>query len=345
MDAVVFSEANGPLTLQDVPTPTAPQGGVVIEIKANGVCRSDWHAWAGHDPGLKYPHVPGHEMSGVIAELGVGLSGWAVGERVTVPFSCGCGTCEQCNLGNTNICENEYQPGFSGWGAFAEFVALPYAATNLVRLPDSIDFTTAASLGCRFMTAFHGLTDRVNVQAGEWVAVHGCGGVGLSVIQIAKALGAHVVAVDLSDDKLELAAQLGADAVINGSDGSPVREIRTVTAGGAHVSVDALGAEVTAGNSIRCLRRRGRHLQIGLVIGEGRNLPIPMSRVISLELELYGSHGMPARRYPELFDLVTSGKVDLEAMIGKRITLAQAPEELIAMGEFSQTGVSVIEFP
>ena len=344
MKAVVFSKAQGPLTVEEVPDPSAPVGGVVIDVMANGVCRSDWHAWMGHDPTIALPHVPGHEMSGVISEVGADLSGWSVGDRVTIPFSCGCGVCDECNAGNTNICEDEYQPGFSGWGAFAEKVALPYAATNLVRLPDGIDFTTAASLGCRFMTAFHGLTDRANVQPGEWVAVHGCGGVGLSVIQIAKALGAKVIAVDLDNDKLELASSLGADVTVNGANESPVKAIRGATNGGAHISVDALGAEVTAGNSIRCLRRRGRHIQIGLVIAEGRNLPIPMTRVISLELEIYGSHGMPARRYPELFDLITSGAVDLPAMVGKRISLQEAPAELAAMGDFTQRGVTVIEF-
>ena len=344
MKAVVFSEPQGPLTVETVPDPVAPPDGVVIDVKANGVCRSDWHAWMGHDPTITYPHVPGHEMSGVISEVGADLTGWKVGDRVTVPFSCGCGRCAECDAGNTNICENEYQPGFSAWGSFAEKVALPYAGTNLVQLPDDVDFTTAASLGCRFMTAFHGLTNRANIQPGEWVAVHGCGGVGLSVIQIAKALGAKVVAVDLDDEKLALAAELGADVIVNGANESPVKAIRKATGGGAHVSVDALGAEVTAGNSIRSLRRRGRHLQIGLVIGEGRNLPIPMSRVISLELELYGSHGMPARRYPELFELVLSGAVDLNAMVGRRISLEEAPAEIAAMGDFSQRGLSVVEF-
>ena len=343
MKAVVFSEPQGPLTVETVADPVAPPDGVVVDVKANGVCRSDWHAWMGHDPTITYPHVPGHEMSGVVSQVGDDLYGWSIGDRVTVPFSCGCGACAECDAGNTNICENEYQPGFSAWGSFAEQVALPYAATNLVRLPDDIDFTTAASLGCRFMTAFHGLTSRVNVQPGEWVAIHGCGGVGLSAIQIAKALGANVVAVDLDDEKLALATELGADEIVNGANGSPVKAIRETTGGGAHVSVDALGAEVTAGNSIRCLRRRGRHLQIGLVIGEGRNLPIPMSRVISLELELYGSHGMPARRYPELFELVLSGAVDLNAMVGRRISLEEAPAEIAAMGDFSQRGLSVLE--
>jgi alcohol dehydrogenase len=343
MKAVVFSEPQGPLTVETVADPVAPPNGVVIDVKANGVCRSDWHAWMGHDPSITYPHVPGHEMSGVISEVGADLSGWSIGDRVTVPFSCGCGACAECDAGNTNICENEYQPGFSAWGSFAERVALPYANTNLVKLPDAIDFTTAASLGCRFMTAFHGLTSRVNVQPGEWVAIHGCGGVGLSAIQIAKALGAKVVAIDLDDEKLALAAKVGADVIVNGADESPVKAIRQATNGGAHVSVDALGAEVTAGNSIRCLRRRGRHLQIGLVLGEGRNLPIPMSRVIALELELYGSHGMPAHRYSELFELVLSGAVDLEAMVGRRISLEEAPAEIAAMGDFTQRGLSVVE--
>ena len=332
------------MVVESVNDPSAASHGVVIQVAANGVCRSDWHGWMGHDPSISMPHVPGHEMAGVVVEVGVDVHGWSVGDRVVVPFACGCGVCPSCQAGHTNICDNEYQPGFSGWGSMAEFVAVPWADMNLVRLPEVISLVEAAALGCRFMAAYQGIVERGKVEPGEWVAVHGSGGVGLSAIQIAKAMGANVVAVDLDDAKLELATTLGADAVVNAANEKPVNVIRAVTGGGAQVSIDALGAAVTAQNSIRCLAKRGRHVQIGLVLAEGMNLPIPMSRVISLELEIYGSHGMPASRYSEIFDLIETGRVDLSLLIGKTISLDQAPAELESMGTFAQLGASVISF-
>ncbi len=345
MHAVTYEEFQGPLTVEMVARPDPLAHGVVIEVRANGVCRSDWHGWMGHDPSIKLPHVPGHEMAGVIAAVGSEVTAWVVGDRVVVPFSCGCGVCGACSAGFGNICDNEYQPGFSGWGSMAEFVAVPWADFNVVRLPDSIDFVAAAALGCRFMTAYHGLTNRATIQAGEWVAVHGTGGVGLSAIQVAKAFGAHVVAVDLDDDKLALATELGADVVVNATREKPVNVIREASGGGAQISVDALGSAVTAQNSIRCLAKRGRHVQIGLVLEEGINLPIPMSRVISLELEIYGSHGMPATGYADIFALIEAGKVDPARLVGKTISLDEVPEELPSMGSFGQLGTSVITFP
>ena len=344
MRAVTYEEFQGPLTVELVARPEPLAHGVVIEVRANGVCRSDWHGWMGHDPSITLPHVPGHEMAGVIAAVGSEVSGWAAGDRVVVPFSCGCGVCSACTAGFGNICDNEYQPGFSGWGSMAEFVVVPWADFNVVRLPDAVDFVSAAALGCRFMTAYHGLTDRAHVGAGEWVAVHGTGGVGLSAIQVAKAFGAHVIAIDLDDNKLKLAAELGADVVVNATRDRPVNVIREASGGGVQVSVDALGSAVTAQNSIRCLAKRGRHVQIGLVLEEGINLPIPMSRVISLELEIYGSHGMPATGYTEIFALIEAGKVDPARLVGKTISLDEVPEELRSMGSFGQLGTSVIAF-
>lgn len=344
MHAVVYEEFQGPLTVGMVARPEPLDHGVVIKVQANGVCRSDWHGWMGHDPSIKLPHVPGHEMAGVIAAVGSEVTGWAIGDRVVVPFSCGCGACGACAAGFANICDNEYQPGFSGWGSMAEFVAVPWADFNVVRLPDGIDFVAAAALGCRFMTAYHGLTDRAKIQSEEWVAVHGTGGVGLSAIQVATAFGARVIAVDLDDDKLALATELGAEVVVNATRDKPVNVIRQASGGGAQISVDALGSAITAQNSIRCLAKRGRHVQIGLVLEEGINLPIPMSRVISLELEIYGSHGMPATGYADIFALIEAGNVDPAKLVGKTISLDEVPSELASMGQFSQLGTSVIKF-
>jgi alcohol dehydrogenase len=341
MKAALMRAFTEPLQIEDAPDPEPPADGVVVAVRATGVCRSDWHGWMGHDPAIALPHVPGHELAGEVAAVGPEVRGFAAGDRVTVPFCCGCGTCEPCRHGHTQICDRDFQPGFTAWGSFAELVALPRADLNLVRLPDELGFVEAAGLGCRFMTAFAAITEHGRVGAGDWVAIHGCGGVGLSALMIAAALGAAVVAVDVDDETLALARSLGAAHTINARD--PVAEIVELTGGGAHVSLDALGSAATCANSIRCLRKRGRHVQVGLMLEDDRTAPIPMDRVIAYELELRGVHGMAVGRYDALLRLVTSGAVDPTRLIGRTIGLADAGAELAAMGEFAQRGVSVIE--
>jgi alcohol dehydrogenase len=342
MKAALMRAFSEPLQVEDVPDPSPPPDGVVVEVCATGVCRSDWHGWMGHDPAISLPHVPGHELAGVVAAAGPEVRGFAPGDRVTVPFCCGCGRCDPCRHGHTQLCDVDFQPGFTAWGSFAERVALPRADLNLIRLPEALGFVEAASLGCRFMTAFAAVTDHGRVGAGDWVAVHGCGGVGLSVLMIATALGAAVIAIDVDDATLELARSLGAAHTLNARD--PVDAIVELTGGGAHVSFDALGSAATCANSIRCLRKRGRHVQVGLMLEDDRSAPIPIDRVISYELELRGVHGMAVGRYDALLRLVTQRAVDPGRLIGRTIGLADASAELAAMGDFAQRGVSVIVF-
>jgi alcohol dehydrogenase len=296
----------------------------------------------GHDPAIALPHVPGHELAGVVVAAGAEVRAFAPGDRVTVPFCCGCGRCEPCRHGQTQICDRDFQPGFTAWGSFAERVALPRADLNLVRIPDALDFVAAASLGCRFMTAYAAVTEHGRAGAGDWVAVHGCGGVGLSALMIATALGATVVAVDVDDGTLALARSLGAAHTVDARAGDPAAAIVELTGGGAHVSLDALGSAATCASSIRCLRKRGRHVQVGLMLEDDRNAAIPMDRVISHELELRGVHGMAVGHYDALLRLVAGGAVDPARLIGRTLTLDEAGAELAAMGAFAQRGVSVI---
>ena len=343
MRAALMRAFKEPLEVTPVPDPEPPEDGVVIEVRANGICRSDWHAWMGHDPTIKLPHVPGHELAGVVAAVGPRVKNWRGGERVTVPFCGGCGVCGPCREGNQHICDDDYQPGFTGWGSFAQYVAIPRADINLVRLPDALGFVEAASLGCRFMTAFRGVVDQGWVGPGEWLAVHGCGGVGLSAIMIASALGAQPIGVDIDEGALELARRVGATAVVNAREQNPVKAIRDLTNGGAHVSIDALGSALTCRNSIRSLRKRGRHVQIGLMLAEERNVSMPMFEVIAKELEIVGSHGMQAHRYEEMLRMIVSGVLEPAKLIGKTVGLEQAGAELAAMGEFKGRGVTVID--
>ncbi|WP_018150948.1 zinc-dependent alcohol dehydrogenase family protein [Leeia oryzae] len=343
MKAVVYESFSTAPQLMQVPDPTPTDHGVVIKVKATGVCRSDWHGWVGHDPDIRLPHVPGHEFSGTVEAVGKQVTKWRVGDRVTVPFVAGCGHCPECHSGNQQVCDHQFQPGFTHWGSFAEYVEVHLADLNLVALPETLDFTTAASLGCRFVTSFRAVVDQGKTSAGQWVAVHGCGGVGLSAIMIANAVGANVIAIDISDDKLSLARSLGAVATINASNVANVVEaVQEITKGGAHVSLDALGHPITCFNSISNLRKRGKHVQIGLMLGEHSTPAIPMSKVIANELEILGSHGMQAHRYDAMFAMLASGKLQPEKLIGRTINLEQSIEVLMNMDKFEVAGVTVV---
>ena len=343
MRAAVYEEFKTPLAVQNVPDPIPDEHGVVIKVKATGLCRSDWHGWMGHDPLISLPHVPGHELAGEIAAIGSRVSRWKIGDRVTLPFVCGCGTCPQCISGNHQVCDNQTQPGFTHWGSFAEYVSVQHADINLVRLPAELTYVAAASLGCRIATSFRAIVDQGQVTGGQWVSVHGCGGVGLSAIMIAQAIGASVIAIDIADEKLDFARQLGAVETINGSNTEDVvANVMEITEGGAHVSIDALGSPATCFNSIANLRKRGKHIQVGLMVGEHRHPTIPMDKVIANELEILGSHGMQAYRYADMLEMIRSGTLTPEKLVGKRINLEESLEELVNMDNFEGTGSTVI---
>ncbi|MDI7861331.1 zinc-dependent alcohol dehydrogenase family protein [Rhizobiaceae bacterium n13] len=343
MKAMYYETFGGVPEIRTLPDPTPTEGGVVVKVEASGLCRSDWHGWMGHDPDIRLPHVPGHELAGTVAAVGKGVMRYKVGDRVTVPFVSGCGHCAECHSGNQQICVNQFQPGFTHWGSFAEYVAIDYADTNLVHLPESLDYATAASLGCRFATSFRAIVDQGRVRPGEWVAVHGCGGVGLSAIMIAAALGANAIAIDIADDKLAFAREIGAVATINANEVADVAEaVREITKGGAHVSIDALGHPATCFNSIRNLRRRGRHVQVGLMTGDDAAPKIPMAQVIAHELEIYGSHGMQAWRYEAMMEMLKAGRIAPAKLIGRTISLEEAVPALMSLDKAEGTGIGVI---
>lgn len=341
MRALVIDAVRGVPAVRDVPAPEAPVGGVVVAVEATGLCRSDWHAWAGHED-IAWPHVPGHELAGTVAEVGEGVARWRVGDRVTVPFVCGCGRCEHCLAGDAQVCPDQEQPGFTHWGSFAERVALHAADTNLVAVPEGVDAATAASLGCRFATAYRALVARARVQAGESVVVVGAGGVGLSAVMIAKALGARPIAVDRNPEALALAVELGAEHAIL-ADGRDVPAEVEALVGGAHVAVDAVGGEQTAADAIRSLRRRGRHVQIGLLPAAEGHPRIPMDRAIAWELDLLGSHGMAALDYPGMLALVASGALEPQRLIRRTVGLEDAAGLLPAMDRSTLAGMTMID--
>lgn len=338
--AVQFQAYGGDLAVVDMPEPQAPAHGAVIQVQATGLCRSDWHGWRGHDPDTTLPHVPGHEFAGVVRAVGPEVRSWRGGERVTAPFVCGCGSCASCASGDQQVCERQTQPGFTHDGSFAELVVVHHADTNLVELPADLDVVDAAALGCRFATAYRAVVQQGAPRPGDWVAVHGCGGVGLSAVMVAVAAGARVVAVDVSPGALTLAAELGAEVCIDVSDtgqgeGQAARigaAVRDATGGGVRLSLDAIGRPTTCAASVYSLQRRGRHVQVGLLPAGTEAPPLPMDRVIGHELELVGSHGMAAHSYPALLAAVTSGRLRPDRLVTCRIGLADLPAALVAMG-------------
>jgi D-arabinose 1-dehydrogenase-like Zn-dependent alcohol dehydrogenase len=322
-----------------VPDPAPAPDGVVVRVGASGLCRSDWHAWSGHDPGVVLPHVPGHELAGTVAAVGAGVRRWAVGDRVTVPFVCACGHCGPCREGAGQVCLRQTQPGFTHWGSLAEHVALDAADVNLVALPPDLPFATAAALGCRFATAFRAVTAVGRVRPGEWVAVHGCGGVGLSAVQVAVAAGARVVAVDVSPAALDLARRMGAEEVVPGTADVPVA-VAELTGGGAHVSLDAVGTAATCTNSIRSLRPRGRHVQVGLLPPALGRPEVPMELVVAGELAVLGSHGMAAADYPAMLSLIAAGRLRPDLLVTAELSLDDAGTALAAVGR--EPGIAVV---
>lgn len=342
MRAVIYDALGAPWRLGEASDPTAPPDGIVLKVEAAGLCRSDWHAWHGHDNVSAFPHVPGHEFAGTVAAVGPGVTRWRVGDRVAVPFVCACGRCLVCESGNHQVCPQQWQPGFDGWGGFAEYVALPAADVNLVRLPQEISFDVAASLGCRVATAYRAVATIGRCATGEEVAVHGAGGVGLAAVMLARALGARVIAIDPSRDARATALDLGAAAALEPST-DLLERIREVTDGGPHLSIEAIGDDTACRTSIESLRPRGRHVQVGLLPPGTATEPVPMHRVISRELEVLGSHGLAAHDYPELLALVTTGRLRPELLVSRTIALSEVPDAFAMIGTPDQpAGMTLI---
>jgi len=351
MRAVVFKGAKEPMQVEEVDRPDCPDDGIVVETEACGICRSDWHAWMGDWDWFGVPategRVFGHEPVGVVAEVGEKVQNFSEGDRVTNPFTLADGTCRQCQSGHHNRCERKMPMGFLDFspGAFAEEYPVRAADTNVIKLPDHIDPVEVAGLGCRFATAFHGVSQRVDVGPGDWVAVHGCGGVGLSAVHVANALGANVIAVDLKQDALDKALELGADATVKVDEVQDVPQAVkgfTPRSSGADVSVDALGIAATLQNSINSLGAGGQHLQIGLTTSDEQGeVAIPVDTMVYDEREFVGSYGMPPHEYDAIFRMMETGKIDPGKIVSETVSLEEVPEIIASMGDYDTVGIPV----
>jgi alcohol dehydrogenase len=341
--AVLVEQFSVPPTVQEVREPECPPDGVIVRVLATGLCRSDGHGWTGHDPDVRLPHVPGHEFAGVIAEVGSDVRRWRSGDRVTAPFVCACGRCATCRRGDLQVCEAQQQPGFTHWGSFAEYVVVDVADLNAVRLPDTMPFAVAAGLGCRFATAYRAVTVHGQAAPGDWLAVHGCGGVGLSAVMIAVAAGARVIAVDPSAPARRRAAELGAETVLDPVAADTATVIRELTGEGAAISLDAIGGVASLMASVGCLRPRGRHIQVGFM-GAAQSVPAQLiSMAVARELELLGSHGMAATDYPAMLARIVGGDLDPALLVGRRIGLAEAAAALPLVPNMPIDGITIID--
>ncbi|WP_257297953.1 zinc-dependent alcohol dehydrogenase family protein [Haloarchaeobius sp. FL176] len=353
MRAVVFQGAEEPMTVEDVDRPEPDDDGILVETEACGICRSDWHAWRGDwewigvmpQPGLVF----GHEPVGRVVEVGDNVDRFAVGDRVTNPFNLGCGSCHHCRDGRGNICETSIPMGFVPFqtGAFAEYYSVRNADFNAVTLPEEVDPVDVAGLGCRFATAFHGLVHRVDVTPGDWVAIHGCGGVGLSAVHVADALGANVIAVDLSAEKLARARDLGADRTVEvGAVDDVPQAVKkfTESSRGADVAVDALGIAETCRNAVNSLGKGGQHLQIGMTTSEeGGEVSLPVDTMVTDEREFYGAYGIPPNEYDEIFRMMGTGKLEPGRIVSETVSLEEVPGVVEGLGDYETVGIPVCD--
>ena len=332
--------------------PVAPPrpDGAVIRVEASGICRSDWHfwhhdlTWLGFD--LPLPANTGHEVGGVVEEVGADVRSVKVGDRVTIPFHESDGTCPHCRAGLQNLCDHVITPGVGRLGGWAQYVTVTAADLNCIKLPDTVSALSAAALGCRFMTAWRAVMTQGRVKAGEWVAIHGCGGVGLSAVQIAAAADAFVIAIDVNEAKLAKAREQGAVATINARGLSPEQvgqAVKDASAGGTHLSVDALGRAFTFHQSFHSLRKRGRHVQVGITSQEEKGLvALPLDLLTLMELEVVGSLGNPHPKYADLLALVAKGKLDPARLVSRQVALSEVTDTLERMTRFDTVGFEVI---
>ncbi len=350
MRAAVMEEYREPLEIKEVENPQTDSNGIVAKVDSCGVCRSDWHAWNKDWYWLGFlpetPQILGHEPCGTVIETGEDVENVSEGDHIAIPFNFACGNCDLCRNGRENLCRNALYPGFMEEvpGAFAEEIYIPNADINAVPLSNNIDPETSAGLGCRYMTSYHALAHQADVSGGEWVVIYGLGGIGLSAVHIANALGANVVGVSRTEEKLKKGEKLGAIDTVNAREvEDPVKKVKDITNGGADVSLDSVAKQETLQNSIMSLDKGGRHVQVGYTSKENEGkLSIPSDLFVATELEFYGSLGLQPSRYPELLNMIDNGKLDPTKLVNEKIALDQVSDTLKEMDDYKTIGIPVI---
>ncbi len=328
MRAAVFHAPHAPLSIEEVPLPAYGPSDLLIQVAACGLCHSDLHYI---DHGVKTfkppPLVLGHEASGTVVAAGAAVQGFGVGDRVLVPPIVTCGACRSCRSGRANVCERLKMFGNDFDGAFAEYLAAP--AAEVFHLPDELPLVASSIISDAVTTPWHGVRNRARVRAGETVAIFGCGGIGLNAVQVAALLGAVVIAVDISEEKLEWACRLGAAEVVDARAVPDVpRAIRRLTDGGADVAVEAIGRPQTQEQAFASVRGGGRLLLMGF---SSESMALNAGRTTYREIEVIGTLGCRPVDFPVVIDLARRGKLQVESMVTGRFPLSEINAGLDAL--------------
>ena len=322
MRAAVFHGVEGGLRVEEIPRPAPGPGEALVEVAACGLCGTDLHYLLGEAATAKSPPIVlGHEVSGVVKELGPDAAGVAVGDRVLVPPVLPCGTCYLCRSGRENICPRLRMVGNHTDGGFAEFLLAP--ARDLIALPSELPLAESSVIADALSTPFHAVVHRARIQPGEWVAIVGVGGLGTGALQFATLAGAHVVAIDLNPERLERARALGAVATLNPKEVDVPKEVRKITHGGADVAMEVVGSPATFSTALSTIRRGGRVCVVGY---SDQTAPVPLSRLMFFEEEIVGSLGCRPADFPVIIELVRQGRVRLDPMITGRVPLDRLSE-------------------
>jgi 6-hydroxycyclohex-1-ene-1-carbonyl-CoA dehydrogenase len=330
--AALFHGPGRPLTIEERAVPRPGSGEILVKVAACGVCHTDLHYL---DHGVKTfkapPLILGHEPSGTIVEAGPQAGSFRTGERVLLPAVLTCGVCRLCRLGRENICEAMKMFGNHVDGAYAEYVVAP--AKDVFRLPDGVPLEEGSIIADALSTPFHAVTRRGEVRPGDLVAVFGCGGVGMNVVQIAAAAGGRVVAVDLSEEKLALARRFGAAEVVHPpSAGDAAKAVRRLTDGGADVAFEAIGLPATIRQALDSVRSGGRLVIVGYASEE---VPIAAGRVMFREVTVLGSLGCRPVDYPPLIRMVADGRLKVKELVTHQFPLERINEafDLLRRGQ------------
>lgn len=321
MRAAIFYEAHAPLQIEDVPIPALNAGEVLVKVAACGLCHTDLHYIDHGVPTVKHPPlILGHEATGIVEQTAPGVTSIKEGDRVLLPAILTCGQCAACRVGRENICQRMRMFGNDVDGAYAEYVKAP--AKDVFILPEEIPLVEGCIIADAVTTPYHAVKNRAGVRPGDHVVVYGCGGVGLNVVQFANLAGGIVIAIDVSEEKLEWARRLGASFTLNPRqiEGEVARTVRKLTGGGADIAIEAIGNPSTIQDAFSTLHPGGRLVVVGYTDHE---VALSAGRIMYREMEIRGSLGCRPVDYPRVIELVRAGRIQVSPLVTARFPLAE----------------------
>ena len=337
MKAAVFHGPGKPLTIEDLEKPIAGPEEALVKVAACGVCATDLHYLHGTPTFKKPPLILGHEVSGWVEDVAPDVTAFRSGEAVLVPSVQSCGECMPCRRGRDNLCERMVMPGNHVDGGFAQFLKVP--ARALIRLPEGLPVQESAVISDAVSTPFHAVRTRGRVQGGDRVAIFGCGGVGINAVQIAAALGATVIAVDVDPRKLEQAKGLGAAEALNAREGDVAKAIRKLTSGGVDVAFEIVGKPQVLDQAFSSVRAGGTLVAVGY---SEETWNFAVHRAMFREMSVLGSLGCCSSDYPTILEMVRSGRIRLEPVVGDRLPLDRINEALARLEAGTVTGRQLV---